>query len=282
VKKLVGLAAIRPHLWLLIAVASIAFAFVITRAITKFGDGVAASKSTVHFDVDTAGDTRNLSNIRINLNDGNLQAIITLPAGADLVSTMILSDLRNDSSSKDSSLPCTYLDSPSTQELDFQYELPPWRDNLPGSAAIPLTKITVRPRSRPSSASNPPATKTYSFSCALNIKPFEESFVDRKLFFERDALLAAPANIPAEEIGVRVGVEPAGTSDLYLNGGSLKGVVYPDTERSLTRYESASATWRDEEHAQIRDIALLLIGTLLALAVACAIEWVRPYIDPRQ
>ena len=72
-----------------------------------------------------------------------------------------------------------------------------------------------------------------------------------------------------------------GASDLHLTGGSTDQVEDPDLSRYISAVGSVDIEWQDERSAQLRDIALVVIGMLLGLAGSCILDWIklRPHSD---
>jgi len=71
-----------------------------------------------------------------------------------------------------------------------------------------------------------------------------------------------------------------GAEDMSFNGGVPDGNSDQyDTTRVLSPAGYTRVSWTDTVREQLRDIYLILIGTLIAIGVTAVIEAVRPYVD---
>jgi hypothetical protein len=149
-------------------------------------------------------------------------------------------------------------------------------DSLALGSTEHLTDMSITAKEPPISGQT---DHFFEVTCVLTIEPFDQSFVDRKLILRN-------VGIPELEYrdsypGVGMVVDFRGLSsaaDVRLTGGSLYHVERPDTQRFLQADDYLVAEWKDEKSVQLRDIALIFVGSLLGLASSCLLEWIRPYV----
>ena len=115
--------------------------------------------------------------------------------------------------------------------------------------------------------------------CDLDLRPFRETFADRKLLIRE--LGEPPDNDDKEAAdGVEVSLSDLeGVSDLHLFSETPDSST-PEDDRLIGTFDGqVLAEWRDTPRAQLRDAILVLIGSLLGLAATCVIEWARPWLS---
>ena len=117
--------------------------------------------------------------------------------------------------------------------------------------------------------------------CDLDIRPFRETFADRKLLISERG--GPPPNDNNGADGVEVSLENLdGVSDLHLFSETPDSST-PEEDRLIkTTYGQVLAEWRDTQRVEFRDAILVLVGSLLGLAAACVIELVRGWLSHRR
>jgi hypothetical protein len=115
-----------------------------------------------------------------------------------------------------------------------------------------------------------------SLHCRLAVRPFDETFADRK-FQVSYAVLETEASR-----GIVVDFSRMeGISDLHLASNIADSPLIHEGQKLLNPSGGkVNAEWKDTRMLELRDILLVLTGALLGLAASCLLEWVRPYITP--
>ena len=137
----------------------------------------------------------------------------------------------------------------------------------------------IRVKKVPPIISSDPSFDGVEILCDLNLRPFRDTFADRKL------RIAERGDPPADEDdqnaadGIVVSFSNLeGISDLQLFSETPDDKT-PQDDRLLGSGTEVLAEWRDTRQAQFRDVILVLIGSLLGLAATCVIEWARPWLS---
>ena len=117
--------------------------------------------------------------------------------------------------------------------------------------------------------------------CDLNLRPFRDTFADRKLHIaERGDPLADEDDQNAAD-GIIISFSNLeGISDLQLFSETPDDKT-PQDDRLLGSGTEVLAEWRDTRQARIcRDVILVLYRkSPWILAATCVIEWARPWLS---
>ncbi|HEY3812175.1 MAG TPA: hypothetical protein VGL66_03035 [Caulobacteraceae bacterium] len=89
---------------------------------------------------------------------------------------------------------------------------------------------------------------------------------------------AFPGYAPPASIAMDVNIQ--GADQLSFTGGRRDDTLAdPDSTRLLLAGDSVTANWTDLSREQLRDVLLVIIGTLIAIGVTSLVEAVRPFVD---
>jgi hypothetical protein len=121
-------------------------------------------------------------------------------------------------------------------------------------------------------------------TCHVRIVPTSETFEDRKILIKdfddsNGSNLFHNTDLTLHFDGFKVGGEGA---DIEFKGAPQ------DVEASYyqvyrLRYGSEiTGKWKDKQRSQSRDVRLVLVGALFGFAFACALEWIRPWVEARK
>jgi hypothetical protein len=146
---------------------------------------------------------------------------------------------------------------------------------------------TLRPISRLTlkldPTDSPPIGKLVGVTliCRVALAPFRRSLTDRRLKFVN--FIADSDQDPSDELDYILNVSDlADETQFRIAGGTLRDVDLPDEERRIAGTGSADTiiiSWKDENRLALRDVLLVLIGGIVGLGAAAALEWLRPTID---
>lgn len=90
-----------------------------------------------------------------------------------------------------------------------------------------------------------------------------------------------PGYAPPETLPITLSI--VGADHLSFNGGRQDfDLENPESTRVLRAGGSLTAEWSDVSREQLRDVLLVVIGTLIAFGVTTLIEGLRPLIDGRR
>ena len=96
-------------------------------------------------------------------------------------------------------------------------------------------------------------------------------------------LLDVPASTfhgyaPPASIALDMSIQGADQTS-FMGGRRDDTLADPDTTRVLNAGDSATTTWTDLSREQLRDVLLVIIGTLIAIGVTSLVEALRPLVD---
>jgi hypothetical protein len=83
---------------------------------------------------------------------------------------------------------------------------------------------------------------------------------------------------PPASIAVDLNIQGADQMS-FMGGRRDETLADPDSTRVLLSGDSVTATWTDLSREQLRDVLLVIIGTLIAIGVTSLVEALRPVID---
>ena len=83
---------------------------------------------------------------------------------------------------------------------------------------------------------------------------------------------------PPASIAMDVNIQGADQMS-FMGGRRDDTLADPDTTRVLNTGDSVTANWTDLSREQLRDVLLVIIGTLIAIGVTSLVEALRPVID---
>jgi hypothetical protein len=164
-----------------------------------------------------------------------------------------------------------------------------WAFNLPPPrrlSGVSLNAMTL-----------PTSTKPYVLYCRVQPRAAKLTFIRRQidfLFLEPGrahtitaslsaGLLDIPVHVfegyaPPASIAIDVNIQ--GADQMSFMGGRRDDTLSdPDTTRVLLAGDSLTANWTDLSREQLRDVLLVIIGTLIAIGVTSLVEALRPIVD---
>jgi hypothetical protein len=117
--------------------------------------------------------------------------------------------------------------------------------------------------------------------CQLSLEPVHETYVRRKLHIESTSL-RYPFDMDFSTFGGAENIQLA-----KLHGSQVvdlvQGAQVPsDIGRVLGSGDTMDVSWDETQRQESRDLLLLVIGTILGLATATLLEWIRPFIMSEQ
>ena len=83
---------------------------------------------------------------------------------------------------------------------------------------------------------------------------------------------------PPASIAIDVNIQGADQMS-FMGGRRDETLADPDTTRVLLAGDSVTANWTDLSREQLRDVLLVIIGTLIAIGVTSLVEALRPIVD---
>ena len=143
----------------------------------------------------------------------------------------------------------------------------------------------------------PASTTPYVLYCRVTPTYARLTFIRRQLdflFLEPGhahtitaALSAGLLDVPASTFrgyappaSIALDVNIQGADQMGFMGGRRDDTLAdPDTTRVLNAGDSVTTTWTDLSREQLRDVLLVIIGTLIAIGVTSLVEALRPVID---
>lgn len=285
--------------WLVTAAIMFVVAFVLTQVITATEGGLierGAKTDNANRPVQIAAiyeqgatfESAQRYYVNYGLDDAGARGTITFVIPPDARPVLVISNLVDDND-------CT-----SPRSADTQAE----SDINGGGANVSITKLYSTSEKRDLYFVTPaPSDRPETVTCTIAAKPESETFTSRVLTFlpyapaygqtfaYADKLTSASTSW--EEVTSPVaGLDPlprmrinysniAGARDIHFVGGyqADSDVYAPEAKRFLVPGEYSWVFWDDLYSQQMRDIALIVIGTLIGIGVTVMIEGLRPFIE---